>query len=147
MVKIYFDLCAIQRPLDTANQIRIILESEAVLGLLSVCESGQAELISSEALMYEAEQSTLPIRREHSNAVLEKSKEMIFITEKEKSRALNFLKLGINPLDALHLALAESGQADYFCTCDDNILKKSKLIIDSKVKVISPVDLVQEIEK
>jgi len=146
-VKIYFDLCAIQRPLDTADQIRIILESEAVLGLLSVCESGQAELISSEALIYEAEQSTLPIRREHSYAVLEKSKEMIFITEKEKSRALDFLTIGVKPLDALHLALAESGQADYFCTCDDNILKKSKQINDLKVKVLSPVDLVQEIEK
>ena len=146
-MKIYFDLCAIQRPLDTADQIRIILESEAVLGLLSVCESGQAELISSEALIYEAEQSTLPIRREHSYAVLEKSKEMIFITEKEKSRALDFLTIGVKPLDALHLALAESGQADYFCTCDDNILKKSKQINDLKVKVLSPVDLVQEIEK
>jgi len=146
-VKIYFDLCSIQRPLDTADQIRIILESEAVLGLLSLCESGQAELISSEALLYEAEQSTLPIRREHSYAVLEKSMEMIFIAEKEKSRALDFLKFGIKPLDALHLALAESGQANYFCTCDDNILKKSKQIMDLKVKVLSPVDLVQEIEK
>lgn len=146
-MKIYFDLCSIQRPLDTADQIRIILESEAVLGLLSLCESGQAELISSEALLYEAEQSTLPIRREHSYAVLEKSMEMIFIAEKEKSRALDFLKFGIKPLDALHLALAESGQANYFCTCDDNILKKSKQIMDLKVKVLSPVDLVQEIEK
>jgi len=146
-VKIYFDLCAIQRPLDTADQIRIILESEAVLGLLSICESGQAELISSEALIYEAEQSTLPIRREHSHAVLEKSRGMISITEKEKSRALDFLTFGIKPLDALHLSLAESGQADYFCTCDDTIIKKSKQIIDLKVKVLSPVDLVQEIEK
>ena len=146
-MKIYFDLCAIQRPLDTGDQIRIILESEAVLGLFSICESGQAELISSEALIYEAEQSTLPIRREHSYAVLEKSKEIIFITEKEKSRALDFFKIGLKPLDALHLALAESGQVDYFCTCDDNILKKSKQINDLKVKVMSPVDLVQEIEK
>jgi predicted nucleic acid-binding protein len=146
-VKIYFDLCAIQRPLDTADQIRIILESEAVLGLFSFCESGRAELISSEALLYEAEQSTLPIRREHSYAVLEKSKDMIFITEKDKSRASEFLVFGIKPLDALHLALAESGKADYFCTCDDTILKKSKQIMDLKVKVLSPVDLVQEIEK
>ena len=104
-------------------------------------------MISSEALIYEAEQSTLPIRREHSYAVLEKSKEIIFITEKEKSRALDFFKIGLKPLDALHLALAESGQVDYFCTCDDNILKKSKQINDLKVKVMSPVDLVQEIEK
>lgn len=146
-MKIYFDLCAIQRPLDTADQIRITLESEAVLGLLALCEIGQAELISSEALVYEAEQSTLPIRKEQSYAVLAKSKEMIIVTEKVETRASNFMNFGLKPLDALHLALAESGQADYFCTCDDNILKKSKQIIDLKVKVLSPVDLVQEIEK
>jgi hypothetical protein len=34
-VKIYLDLCATQRPLDTANQVRIVLESEAVLGIIA----------------------------------------------------------------------------------------------------------------
>jgi hypothetical protein len=48
-VKIYLDLCAIQRPLDTPNQVRIVLEAEAILGIISFCDSGQAELLSSEA--------------------------------------------------------------------------------------------------
>jgi len=65
-VKIYLDLCAIQRPLDTPNQVRIVLESEAVLGIISLCELGQIELLSSEALLYEGEQSSLLIRREHT---------------------------------------------------------------------------------
>ena len=54
---------------------------------------------------------------------------------------------GIKPLDALHLALAESGKADYFCTCDDKLLRTAKQVRDLKVTVINPVDLVQEIEK
>jgi predicted nucleic acid-binding protein len=146
-MKIYLDLCAIQRPLDTPNQIRIVLESEAVLGIITFCDSGQAELLSSEALLYEGEHSSLPIRKEHTLAVMAKAKGIVNVTKKEKLRAANLMTFGIKPLDALHMALAESGNADYFCTCDDKLLRSSKRVKDLTVKVINPVDLVQEIEK
>jgi len=146
-VKIYLDLCAIQRPLDTANQIRIVLESEAVLGIVTFCESGQAELLSSEALIYEGEQSSMLTRKEHTLAVLANAKKVIKVTEKETERAINLTTFGIKSLDALHLALAETGNADYFCTCDDKLLRNSKKVKDLAIKVINPVDLVQEIEK
>ena len=146
-MKIYLDLCAIQRPLDTPNQVRIVLEAEAVLGIITFCDIGQIELLSSEALLYEGEQSSLPIRREHTLAVLSKAKDVINITEKAKMRAENLMTFAIKPLDALHLALAETGNADYFCTCDDQLLRNAKKVNDLMVKVVNPVDLVQEIEK
>ncbi len=146
-MKIYLDLCAIQRPLDTSNQIRIVLESEAVLGIITFCDIGQAELLSSEALLYEGEQSTLPVRKEHTLSVLAKAKTVLVVTEKEKSRAAEIVQFGIKPLDALHIALAESGNADYFCTCDDKLLRNAKKVKDLAVKMVNPVDLVQEIEK
>lgn len=146
-MKIYLDLCAIQRPLDTPNQIRIILESEAVLGIIAFCDIGQIELISSEVLLYEGEQSSLPVRKEHTLAVLAKAKGVVNITEKEKSRAAELLSFDIKPLDALHIALAESGSADYFCTCDDKLLRNVKKAKDLTLKVVNPVELIQEIEK
>jgi predicted nucleic acid-binding protein len=146
-VKIYLDLCAIQRPLDTPNQVRIALESEAVLGIITFCDIGQAELLSSEALLYEGEQSSLSIRREHTLAVLSKAKNVINVTEKENLRAANLMIYGIKPLDALHVALAETGNADYFCTCDDRLLRNAKQVKDLMVKVANPIDLVREIEK
>lgn len=146
-MKIYLDLCAIQRPLDTPNQIRIVLESEAVLGIITFCNIGQAELLSSEALLYEGEQSSLPVRKEHTLSVLAKAKNVLVVTEKEKSRAAEIMQVGIKPLDALHIALAESGSADYFCTCDDKLMRNIKKVQDLAVKVVNPVDLVQEIEK
>jgi predicted nucleic acid-binding protein len=146
-VKIYLDLCAIQRPLDTSNQIRIVLESEAVLGIIAFCDTGQVELLSSEALLYEGEQSPLPVRKEHALAVLSKAKNILDVTETEKSRAAEIMKVGVQALDALHIALAESGNADYFCTCDDKLLRNAKKVKDLAVKVVNPVDLVQEIEK
>jgi len=47
-MKIYLDNCAIQRPLDDKSQIRIALEAEAVLGIISLCELKVIELISKE---------------------------------------------------------------------------------------------------
>jgi predicted nucleic acid-binding protein len=114
---------------------------------ITFCDGGQVELLSSEALLYEGEQSSLPIRKEHTLAVLAKAKDIVNATAKEKSRAADLMTFGIKPLDALRLALAESGDADYFCTCDDTLPRSSKRVEDLTVKVINPVDLVQEIEK
>ncbi len=96
-----------------------------MLGIIDFCDSGQVELLSSEALLYENEQSSLPIRIEHTLAILAKAKEVVNVTEKEKSRAANLMTFGFKPLDALHVALAEAGSADYFCTCDDKLLRNS----------------------
>ncbi len=40
-MKVYLDTCSIQRPLDDQTQIRIRLEAEAVLGIISLIESRQ----------------------------------------------------------------------------------------------------------
>ena len=146
-MKIYLDLCAIQRTLDTPDHVRIVLESEAVLGIIAFCDNGQIELLSSEALLYEGEQSSLPTRKEHTLAILEKAKSIINVAKKETLRAEKIMSFGLKPLDALHLALAETGKADYFCTCDDKLLRNAKKVEDLMVKVINPVDLIQEIEK
>ena len=147
MIKVYLDMCAIQRPLDTPDQVRVILESEAVIGIISLCDTGLIEFVSSEALIYENEQNPLPIRREHANSVLAKAKTTIMITATIKERASQFFQHGIKPLDAVHLALAEASKVDYFCTCDDELARKAKRIKDLLVRVVSPLDLIEEIEK
>ena len=62
-MKIYLDNCSLQRPLDSKTQIRITIESEAVLGLIGLCESGELELVGSEALLYEAFRNPNILRR------------------------------------------------------------------------------------
>ncbi len=140
-------MCSIQRPLDTPSHVRITLEADAVLGILAFCDTGQAELVSSEALVYEIGKNPLPVRREHGNAVLAKAKQIIVVTKDIKKRAEYFVEHGIKNLDALHLALAETEKVDYFCTCDDKFLRNSKRVPDLQVKVLSPLDLIQEIEQ
>ena len=146
-MRIYLDVCAIQRPLDSATHLRVALESEAVLGILALCESGQVEIVSSDALVYETEQNPWPLRKEHALAVLSRAVEFIHLTETIEKRAQELNAQGFKPLDALHLAMAEAGNVDYFCTCDDRLLRKAKQMKDLQAKGVSPLDLVKELEK
>lgn len=144
-MKIYLDTCSIHRPLDSKNQIRILLEADAVLGIIAMCDSGEIELVSSEALLYEARRNPNPVRKQHAFAVLDKANTVIAVNDIIEQRARLFVERGIKPLDALHLASAEAAGVDYLCTCDDRFLKKAQQHSDLFSKVLSPVTLIEEL--
>ncbi|MEZ4959871.1 MAG: PIN domain-containing protein [Saprospiraceae bacterium] len=144
-MKIYLDSCSLQRPLDDQAQIRIATETEAVLGVLSLWESGKIDLIGSEALDYEAEQIPKLERRAYMKELLAKMEETIIITDSISQRAAFLVSNGIKPLDALHLACAEEVKADYFCTSDDKLLKKAKKLAIPATQVVSPLELVTKL--
>lgn len=143
--KVYLDTCSIQRPLDSRTQIRISLEAEAVLGILSLIEANRIDLISSAILEFEISRNSNQIRKEYALEVLSKAKGFADINPKIEKRSKEFGTFGIYPLDAVHLACAEEARVDYFCTCDDDLLKRAKRVRDLKVNVVSPLDLVKEI--
>jgi predicted nucleic acid-binding protein len=145
-MKVYLDTCSLQRPLDSRTQIRIILEAEAILGVIGFCEAGQLELVSSEVLVFEVKQNPQGLRREFGLEVLAKASAFVELNESIEKRAKEFDQVGIRPLDALHLASAEEAGVDYFCTCDDKFLRKAKAISDLKTKVVTPIELVEVIE-
>jgi predicted nucleic acid-binding protein len=145
-MKVYLDTCSLHRPLDSKTQIRIVLESEAVLGIIGLCEAGQLELVSSDVLVFEVNRNPQIIRREFGLEVLAKASSFVALNQQIEQRARELNKLGIKPLDALHLASAEEIRVDYFCTCDDKFLKKAKAVSDVKIKVVSPLELIEEIE-
>jgi len=43
-------------------------------------------------------------------------------------RSLEFEKYGLMGMDAMHVACAENAKADFFVTCDDNLIKKLERI-------------------
>jgi predicted nucleic acid-binding protein len=146
-MKIYLDNCSLQRPLDSRSQIRITLEAEAVLGILTLCEAGEIELVSSEALIFEISQNPNPTRRKYAMEVLAYAKSFVAVNDEIETKSRDFINRGVRPLDALHLACAESLQADFFCTTDDKLLKRVKTFKDLQVKVVSPTEFIEEIEK
>jgi len=117
------------------------------LGVLTLCETGEVELISSEALVFEVARNPHTQRKEYALAVLSKASSFITLNEHVEGRAREFNSLGMKPLDALHLASAEAAGADFFCTCDDRFLKMAKAVKDLGTTVVSPVELITEIEQ
>ena len=133
------------RPLDTKSHLRITLEADAVLGILSLVEADKVDLISSEVLFFEIQRNSNPIRKEYALEVVSKAKKFVSTNAKIKERSNEFAELGIHIMDAVHLASAEEARVDYFCTCDDEFLKKALQIQNLRIKVVSPVDLAKEL--
>lgn len=146
-MKIYFDNCAIQRPLDDKSQLRIVLEAEVILGILSLCEKNIIEIFSSDVLFFEISNTPNITRKEYAFEFLKVSSNYIDLNSQIESRANELNKTGIKALDALHLASAEIANADFFCTCDDKFLRRIKKIKNIKIKVVTPLELIEEIEK
>ncbi len=145
-MKVYLDTCSIQRPLDDQTQIRIRLETEAMLGIISLIETNHLKLLSSEALLFESRRTTNPPRREFALEILANAIEIVQVDWNIQTRAKQLVNNGLMALDALHLASAETGNADYFCTCDDKLLKKARRFCMKTLKVVSPVELLEEIQ-
>ncbi len=144
-MRVYLDLCSIQRPLDTPSQVRIAVEAEAILGVLALCEMGQLDLVASAALVFEAERNPNPTRRRYAFQVLTKAKFFIRTETEVEARAHALVSKGIRTLDALHLASAEAIRTDFFCTCDDRFLKRAREVVVPPTKVVSPLELIAEV--
>ncbi len=144
-MKVYFDNCSLQRPLDEKKQVRVMVEAEAVLSLLALCESGKLELVSSEVLLFETLKNPDVSRAEYALAVLRQAKVFVAINDDIIARAHEFTLQRINVLDALHLASAEAIQADCFCTTDDKLLKEARKLKKLKIMVVSPIHLIEEV--
>jgi len=88
------------------------VEAEAILGVLTLCEAGQVELMTSDTLVFEMERNPYPMRKTYAREVLAKAKGVISTDNKVETRARALQAEGIKPIDALHLASAVEAKAD-----------------------------------
>ncbi|HET7369839.1 MAG TPA: PIN domain-containing protein [Gammaproteobacteria bacterium] len=146
-MRIYLDCCCIQRPFDDQKQPRIKVEAEAVLAILAAVQAGDVSLLNSDALEYEVKRIPNDERRNEALAILALGDERLVITEQVENLAQQFEQQGVAPMDAVHVALASSNQADYFATCDDRLMRKCGNIALPGCKPMSILDLVREILK
>jgi predicted nucleic acid-binding protein len=142
---VYLDLCSIQRPLDDQTQVRIRVESEAILSVLALSEAGRVQLLWSDALMYETARNPYAARQAHALGVLSKAARMIRLSPTIEARAQALNAVGLAPLDALHFAFAIEAGADYFCTCDDRLLRRALAVHSASPKIVGPLELIREL--
>ena len=142
-MKIYLDVCCLNRPFDDQSQKRIRLEAEAVLLILSRIEADHWQLLSSEVVGDEIEQTPDIKRRDRLQKLTILAQESISLNKTEIDRAIELRKYGFSDMDALHLACAESGKADVYLTTDDKLFKRAtRLKKQLKVAVDNPLSWV-----
>ena len=141
MTTVYLDTCSIQRPLDSLDHTRLRLEAEAMLGIMAQIQARRIDLISSTVLEMETLNNPHLVRREHGLQILGQARIIVVITADIEERASLFTNQGVRPMDALHLACAEAARTNYFCTCDDQVLRKARGIAFSEMQVVSPIEL------
>ena len=148
-MKIYFDVCCLNRPFDDHTQDRVRLESEAVLTILDSCGIKGNIFLSSEVIDIEISKIPDDDRKQKVIFLSTISQSVIIVDIDIEKRAMELEKLNFSSFDSLHIACAERGNADILLTTDDNLLRKAlqnKSIL--KVRVENPVKwLMEEIEK
>lgn len=98
-------------------------------------------------LELETQRNPLAIRREHGEQVLAQAASTVIVDESIEQRALHFVRMSIKIMDALHLTAAEAAGADYFCTCDDRFLRRTKTVAGLQTDVVSPLELIEVLEQ
>ncbi|NJN83263.1 MAG: type II toxin-antitoxin system VapC family toxin [Caldilineaceae bacterium] len=144
-MRIYLDNCCLQRPFDDKSQLRILLEAEAVLAVLALYEAGSVEIVSSEALKEELDRNRDPQRKAYVEEILNSAESFVEVDNAIAQRAKALAASGFKGIDALHLACAEAALVDYFCSCDDRLLRRAKSLLAPKVKIVSLLELAEEI--
>lgn len=103
---VYFDTCAVQRPLDDLSQLRVRLEADAVVALIELCETGLLQLVASAVHDAENAENPYPDRHAHAADVLSLAARYVPTTSEIVARAAEYERDGIKRLDALDLASA-----------------------------------------
>lgn len=143
-MRVYLDICCLKRPFDDQSQPRIRLETEAILSLIAALEP--KSFLHAAAHDLENEQNPVGHRAAKVRSWLETIPLAALTDDLVKSRTNELMLLGFRNFDALHLASAESGQAQVFVTCDDRMqaaANRHSSVLN--IRVVNPVDLVDEL--
>ena len=104
------------------------------------------EHVSSEIATAEINMTPDAIRREDVRLFLPANEAILTLTQPVIARAVSLGRLGMKRGDALHVAAAESLQADVLLSCDDRLCRlahRRRGLI--RVRVANPLKLMQEI--
>ena len=145
-MKIYFDVCCLNRPFDDQTQDRIHLEAEAVITILKHIELGDWMWFSSSVVTYEIKQTPSEERQQRLLSLLDKSTKTIRLTEQIYNRAKEIKEISFKTYDSLHIACAEQAEVDIFLSTDDKLIKKGTINFTKlNIKFANPLNWLQEV--
>lgn len=143
--KIYLDTCCLSRLVDELSQDRILREAEAVQTILESFKTGRWYWIASTVLTDEIAQNPNASERSQVQHSLDTVHQKIAVEASEILRGEQLKMLGFTHEDALHIACAESGNADILLTTDDKFLRRAQRQADKlRVRVENPYTWLEE---
>ena len=142
MKRLYLDMNIYNRPFDNQFQIRIRLEAMAINAILKMIKDGKFTLIWPFMLEYENSLNPYEDVKMEIDMVSSLSLEYVGMSKDILKDAKKFESKGIRSRDAMHLACAIKGKADYFLTCDDRLIKKTG-VIKSSIAIMNPIDFIR----
>ena len=93
------------------------------MSIVSRCEKGEWTMIASGALDFELSRIPDEDLLAQIHAIYSVANERVKISSDAEQRANELQNQGLRPFDSLHVALAESCNADIFLTTDARLLK------------------------
>lgn len=141
-MRLYLDTSVLNRPFDDQSQVKVFLETQAMLLILQMIESKRVELVRSNVLDYENSRNSSSERAKAVELYLSLATFRQVANELIRQRALELEQKGVKAIDALHVACAEAAQCDYLLTCDKRLINRCKLL---SLPVMNPADFILEI--
>lgn len=137
-------ICCYNGPFDDQNQIKIHLEAQAKLHVKAKIKEGLYDLVWSYILDYENgknpyEEKRLaisPWKTIASSSITEETEDILVFAESLASK-------GIKTYDALHISCAVAAHCEYYLTTDRKLLNTAI----PEIKIVSPIDFVNEMEE
>ncbi len=145
-MRIYLDACCLNRPLDDQTQVRIRVESEAVLTALDMCAGGMHHWVSSEVVEQEVLRNPHEYKRMMVMELLRFADERVAIADRSAIQAREYAGQGLGFFDALHLAVADAAGCDVLLSTDDEFVRRAGLIDPAVgVRVVNPARWIVEV--
>jgi len=145
-MRLYIDVCCYSRLYDDQTQVKIYMESEAILNLINISKKNNDDIIGSPALDLEIDQIDNTEKRNKVKYFYELIKTEkndyninIYNRVKEISEQTK-----IKTLDSFHLSFAENSKADILLTTDARF-EKACSKMNLKIKVINPINYLMEV--
>lgn len=146
-MRLYLDVCSLNRPYDDQSIDRNRLEAEAVVIIVGRVRDGRHSLVSSEII--DREVAACPDREKADlvRETLRLAEQHVVMTPNEAKRSRELIGLGFRKLDSMHMACAEAARCKYFVTTDDRLIRRAKAHRKTlAVAVANPLTFVTEVE-
>ncbi len=121
------------------------MESEAILTILKRGQTGKYKIIGSSILELEIDQMHDERKKRNVSELYKVTNLSILYTDEIRERAREIVNMSnIKTFDSLHVAAAESANADVLLTTDGKF-EKIAAKLDLKVRVLNPLKFIWEV--